>query len=239
MSSKQTVASLAALVEELTTRLTAVEAQLNELKQQPVQPVQPVKQRVRKVKEPKLETETSDTEKKASNPTGPAAFNAFKTKFIQEHPDVPKDKQVYEATIAYRMEKDGVSREDAEAKFAADKAKRTAKPKKEKVVETKPVEVEVSTSNVVSSPEVRTQPLSSSSSNVANVPRSFEEEVIEKASAVKREINGVVYYIDNTNTALVFPTENIDSMVIVGKFDTETNSVVLNKKGRAYMSKTV
>ena len=91
--SKHTIASLSALVMELTTRLTTMEARIVELETVKVIPAVKTQKKQKEIAAD--EVVSSDTEsKKLPNPTGPAAFNAYKTKFIQEHPDVPKDKQL-------------------------------------------------------------------------------------------------------------------------------------------------
>lgn len=234
--SKHTIASLSALVMELTTRLTTMEARIVELETVKVIPAVKTQKKQKKQKEIAAdEVVSSDTEsKKLPNPTGPAAFNAYKTKFIQEHPDVPKDKQLYEATIAYRMEKDNLTREAAEEQFASAKAKRSSKSKKETVVEP------------VVEPVVRTADSSTYSSNASvkmpweldtsTTNQMFDDEVREKLDAVKREIDGHTYYISKTNTCFIFKDFTIDSALAVGTYNEKKNTVRLNKDGKSHFA---
>ncbi len=239
MSTKHTIASLSALVVELTTRLTALEARVVELEATKVTSVVETsllapkarKPRVQKQKEA-VETDSSDSEpKKLSNPTGPAAFNSFKTKFIKEHPDVPKDEQLFEATIAYRMEKDSLTREAAIEQYTAAKVKRSPKSKltaPPPVVDEAPIDTTSSSNASIKMPwEVDT---------TLTKEQIFDQEVHEKLQAMKKEVDGRTYYISNTNTCFVFIEDTVESALAVGTYNEKKNTVRLNKDGKAHFA---
>jgi hypothetical protein len=209
--SKITVASLAALVAELTTRLTAVESEVTSLKSL-------LQTKNASLKTTPLTVSEEKPKKKGNNPTGPSAYNKQVKDYVLAHPDVPYETAQIEVSISNWMTRDGLTRAEAEVKIAELKAKRS-KSKKQKETEITSVDDSLPNQITIS------QPLSLFSPST---------QVMEKLQATKKIIDDQTYYVDEHQLAYVIPNGVVDDFIIVGKFNSDTNSVKLSKTGKKY-----
>ena len=115
--SKPTVASLAALVADLTSRLTSMEKEIVSLKTELIS--------LKSGSSPVSITtsESQPSMKKGNNPKGPTAYNEQVRQFRIDHPGVTYAFAQTEVSILNIMTKEGLTREQAEKKFAEKKAK--------------------------------------------------------------------------------------------------------------------